>query len=161
MIIISVFQYCHDLNSSVGCDMKMTLHHHPPPTRTQCHRYIHCNWPNFSQTLKIGLYNHNPWGEKKYSIHLLLTILEQNFKARLLDRNNHVHLLDPLSSSLHPPFKTCALIPNLHWYISAVFRFHEGIKISKFNGHSSVFVWNSLYLAPHPCLPCLVFSFDS
>ena len=48
------------LNSKVGCDMKMTLihyHHHPPPpptTQTQCQQYLSCYWFDFNQTLKLG-----------------------------------------------------------------------------------------------------------
>ena len=50
------------LNSKVGCDMKMTLdHHHPPPPQTQCHQYLSCSWPDFNQTLKVGL-----WDQQKY-----------------------------------------------------------------------------------------------
>ena len=40
----------------VGFDTKMTLdHHHPPPPQTQCHQYLSCSWPDFNQTLKVGL----------------------------------------------------------------------------------------------------------
>ena len=50
------------LNSTVGCDMKMTLIHHPPPpptthhpaTQTQCQQYHSCYWSDFNQTLNLG-----------------------------------------------------------------------------------------------------------
>ena len=45
------------LNSKVGCDTKMTLDHHPPPPQTQCHQYLSCSWPDFNQTLKVGLWD--------------------------------------------------------------------------------------------------------
>ena len=45
------------LNSKVGCDAKMTLHHPSPTptTQTQCPPYLSCSGPDFNQTLKIGL----------------------------------------------------------------------------------------------------------
>ena len=43
------------VNSTLGFDMKMTLHHHPPPG-TQCHQYLSCYWPDFEQTLKVGFW---------------------------------------------------------------------------------------------------------
>ena len=47
------------LNSKVGFDMEMTLdhHHHHHPPQTQCHQYLSCSWPNFTQTLKVGLWD--------------------------------------------------------------------------------------------------------
>ena len=48
------------LNSKVGCDMKMTLHHHhhhqhPPGTQRQ--QYLSCYRPNFYHTFKVGFWD--------------------------------------------------------------------------------------------------------
>ena len=48
------------LNSKVGCDTKMTLIHQPqppPPTQTQCYQYLSYSYPDFNQTLMVGLWN--------------------------------------------------------------------------------------------------------
>ena len=45
------------LNSKVGFDMKMTLHHNHHPPQTQCQQYLSCYWPNFNQTLKVGFWD--------------------------------------------------------------------------------------------------------
>ena len=44
--------------TKVGFDMKMSLHHHhPPTTQTQCHQYLSCSCPDVNQTLKVGLWD--------------------------------------------------------------------------------------------------------
>ena len=45
------------LNSTVGCDMKMTLHHHHHPPGTQRPQYLSCYRPDFYQTFKVGFWD--------------------------------------------------------------------------------------------------------
>ena len=56
------------LNSKVGCDTQTTLS--PPPTppptpQIQCHQYLSCSWPNFNQTLMVGLRNQQQQHEQQ------------------------------------------------------------------------------------------------
>ena len=41
-----------DHKSPIGIYVNMTLQ--PPPTQTQCQKYLSCYWPNFNETLNVG-----------------------------------------------------------------------------------------------------------
>ena len=51
------------LNSKVGHETDFTPPPPPPPPptthppHTQCHQYLSCAWPDFNQTLKVGLWD--------------------------------------------------------------------------------------------------------
>ena len=48
----------HNLTRKLGVTRKwLYTTTHPPPTQTQCRQYLSYSWPDFNQSLKVGLWD--------------------------------------------------------------------------------------------------------